>query len=447
MMDTPILDFVRRYAAGDALRMHMPGHKGKNLLGMENLDITEIDGADSLYEASGIIRKSEENASLLFGSDTVYSTEGCSQCIRAMLYLTVLYARQMGRKPRIAAARNVHKTFLSAAALLDLDVLWLYPEEDESYLSCTLNLIELEAVLSREKPVAVYLTSPDYLGNVADVAAVSRLCRQYQTLLLVDNAHGAYLRFLTPSQHPVDLGADLCCDSAHKTLPVLTGGAYLHLSADLPAMFREQAKNALMLFGSTSPSYLILQSLDAANAYLADGYSQKLAAFAAQVQSLKKRLTGYRLQGDEPLKITIQTKPYGYTGTEFAEMLKQNEIFCEFYDPDYVVLMLTPEHTAEDLKRLEQVLCAIAPRPAIICNPPRIPRCKRILSIRQAMLAPCEMVPTAECAGRVLAAASAGCPPAVPIAVCGEKLNEDAAACFSYYGIESCSVVKKDFCL
>ena len=123
-MDTPICDFVRGYGELAAVRLHMPGHKGVSFLGMEQLDITEIDGADSLYTADGIIQKSEENAGSLFGSHTFYSTEGCSQCIRAMLYLATLYARQQGKRPLIAAARNVHKTFLSAAALLDLDLLF-----------------------------------------------------------------------------------------------------------------------------------------------------------------------------------------------------------------------------------------------------------------------------------------------------------------------------------
>ena len=123
-MRTPILDFVQRYADAKALRLHMPGHKGMPLLGMEALDITEIEGADSLYEASGIIRESEENASTLFGCETFYSTEGSSHCIRAMLYLVRLHAKENGKKPLILAGRGAHKTFLSAAALLDLDVYW-----------------------------------------------------------------------------------------------------------------------------------------------------------------------------------------------------------------------------------------------------------------------------------------------------------------------------------
>ncbi len=445
IMDTPICDFVRRYAGSNALRGHMPGHKGTGLLGVEQLDITEFDGADSLYEADGIILKSQNNASALFGAKTFYSTEGCSQCIRAMLFLAVMHAKKSGRRPLIAAARNAHKTFLSAAALLDFDVLWLYPDQPDSYLCCRLDGKALDIALSQmeEKPVAVYLTSPDYLGNLAPVKALAEVCHRHGCLLLVDCAHGAYLRFLQPSQYPVDLGADLCCSSAHKTLPVLTGGAYLHISDAAPAIFAQQAVNALMLFGSTSPSYLILQSLDAANAYLSDGYGKRLEAFAAQVGRLKDAMTahGYTLQGDEPMKVTILAKPYGYTGNELAAILLRQDIVCEFHDPDYVVIMLSPENTGADLERLEQALLTIPQRSAIDRTPPSFHRCEAVMGLREAALSPCETLPLHQCVGRVLAAASVGCPPAVPIVVCGERIDEAAVERLEYYGTKVCTVV------
>lgn len=435
-MDTPICDFVRAYASGDTLRLHMPGHKG--LGDVERMDITEIDGADSLYEAGGIIAQSEANASALFGCPTFYSTEGSSQCIRAMVYLAMVSAKQQGKTPLIAVGRNAHKTFLSAVGLLDVDVVWLYGKNQESYLSCHITAADVEAL--GEEVTALYLTSPDYLGNMMDVKAISAACRKKGILLLVDNAHGAYLRFLQPSLHPMDLGADLCCDSAHKTLPVLTGGAYLHIRDENLAA---QAKNALALFGSTSPSYLILQSLDGANRYLAEGYTEKLKKLVVDLASLRAKLSDYDFCGDEPMKLTIHAKAYGYTGIRLAELLRRQGIECEFADPDYLVLMPTPKMDDASLVRLENALKAITPLAPIADTTPDCSRPERVLSVREALLSPGETIPMEESKGRILSAPSVGCPPAVPILVCGEQIDEHVIACFRYYGIETCSVVKR----
>ncbi len=448
MMITPICDFVRRYAESDSVvRAHMPGHKGRQFLGCEHMDITEVGGADSLYEAEGIIRVSERNASELFGCPTFYSTEGSSLCIRAMIYLTALYAKEQGRRLLIAAGRNAHKTFLSAAALCDADVMWLKPSKQDSYLSCAISADELETALTgtEEKPTAVYMTSPDYLGNTVDLASVSKVCRRHGVLLLVDNAHGAYLKFLRPSRHPIDLGADMCCDSAHKTLPVLTGGAYLHIAGKAPEIFSAQAKNALAMFGSTSPSYLILQSLDAANDYLSEGYDDELAEFIAAVQGTRERLTesGYVFCGDEPMKLTIRAKMYGYTGEELASRLLEADIVCEFADPDFLVLMVTPETGFDGLNQIENALAGIQRKLPMLPEPPVFHKAEQVMSIREAAFSPCETIDADRSEGRVLAAASVGCPPAVPIVVCGERIDRHAVECFGYYGISRCTVIKE----
>ena len=438
MITTPICDFLKQYAEKDILRLHMPGHKGQGKLGVEQYDITEVSGADSLYEAAGIIHQSEQNASALFGCPTWYSAEGSSLAIRAMVYLAMQHAKAQGKQPKIAAGRNAHKVFLSAVTLLDVDVAWI---AGDSYLSCKIDAEMLEKVIEAERPTAVYVTSPDYLGNITDVAALAEVAHRHDCLLLVDNAHGAYLKFLEPSMHPMDLGADLCADSAHKTLPVLTGGAYLHIAAKHPHLMR-QAKTALALFGSTSPSYLIMQSLDAANAVLDGNYRAELADFVEQYEAMKSRLTGWGIIGTEPLKLTIETKPRGYYGTEVAQLLREQGIEGEFADPDYVVFMITPEIGQAGLDRLEQALMNIPAKAPIPEAPPKFHLPRRVLPIRVAAFSTTEVIPVEESLGRILASPTVGCPPAVPVVACGERIDEAALNCFRYYGINTCTVVR-----
>lgn len=443
-MTTPICDFVRQYAKTKPIRLHMPGHKGRGPLGAERWDITEIDGADDLFAPAGVIKQSEQNAGALFGAKTLYSTAGSTLCIQAMVYLAALAASAAGAKPLILAARNAHKAFLHAAALLGVQVQWLYPEGGTAYYSGVVTPQAVQAALNaKNRPTAVYITSPDYTGNLADIAGIAAVCHKAGALLLVDNAHGAYLNFLPESPHPIALGADLCCDSAHKTLPVLTGGAYLHLNNNAPELLKLNARTALGLFGSSSPSYLILQSLDAANEYLTT-FSARLAAFLPKVQALKTALQrfGYRLVGQEPLKLTLLAGSVGYSGQQLAGVLKQNGIYPEFYDKDLLVLMLTPQNRAGELKKLQRVLCSVTKMKAVKTNFPKLSPLPAALTPRQTLFCESEILPLEQCLGRVCAAAALSCPPAVPIAVCGEVLTKEALSCLAYYGIKQCAVVK-----
>ena len=446
MMDTPICDFVRAYRDASPVRLHMPGHKGRGALGVESLDITEIRGADVLYDAGGIIRRSEENAAALFGAArTLYSTEGSSLCIRAMLHLSLLEGKRRGRGPLILAGRNAHRAFVYAAGLLDAEIRWVFPETNRSLLSCPITPDRLESVFNEmtDRPAAVYVTSPDYLGSMLDIAGLSAVCRKHDTPLLVDNAHGAYMKFLKQDRHPLALGADMCCDSAHKTLPVLTGGAYLHIAGSAPALYAEQAESAMALFASTSPSYLILESLDQCNAALAGGYREELAGLCQRVDKMKRRLreSGYELIGDEAAKITVDARRYGYTGDELHGLMRKNGVECEFSDPDFLTMMLTPSLTEEEIGKAEKTLLSVSRRPALSGTPPGMPAPLRAMSVLQALFSPGREVSVEDAEGRILADAQAACPPCVPILVCGERISREAVACFRYYGIEKCRIV------
>ena len=433
----------------DMARLHMPGHKGVSFLGCEKMDITEIRGADELYDAEGIIAESERNAESLFGfGKTIYGTEGSSQCIRTMLFLALQGAERTGERSVVLAARNAHKAFLYSCALMDLDVEWLIPEEGQksSLCTCPITAEQVEQKLSEmvQKPFAVYMTAPDYLGYSPDIRGIAEVCKQADIPLLVDNAHGAYLKFLQPSRHPIDLGAAMCCDSAHKTLPVLTGGAYLHFSSEWAEKVGHQAKKAMEIFGSTSPSYLIMQSLDRCNAYLVDGYSEKLASVIEKVDAVKNALEeqGWEVMDGDPLKLTVFTGKMGYTGEEVAEILRENGVECEFADLDAVVLMATPENSDRDFEKVVSALTSLPKKGEIqmVQMPFVLPKQK--MKIRDAVFSLWEEVDCEDAVGRICASPCVSCPPAIPIVASGEKITAEMVELFKAYGIAKMEVVK-----
>ena len=312
-------------------------------------------------------------------------------------------------------------------------------------------------------PFGVYVTSPDYLGGVQDIPALAAVCRAQGVPLLVDNAHGAYLRFLPQNCHPIAQGAAMCCDSAHKTLPVVTGGAYLHLGYDAPVQDEAAVRGALALFGSTSPSYLILQSLDACNAVLAGDYPRRLVQCCAALEGLRRSLNKAAAARQcpvplavagaqqEPMKLTLDAAALGCTGTALAEALRRAQLECEYADPRYVVLMFTPENPPQDYTRLqtalEQLLAAV---PAGLTRPENragefaalqqqaVQRC----TIRQAVLGAQVRVPVHKALGSVCAMPTVSCPPAIPVAVSGEEITPAAIALMQRYGIEEISVLR-----
>lgn len=444
-ISTPIVDFVRDFAQSNVSRLHMPAHKGKSLLGCEELDITEINGADVLYSADGIIDESENNATALFGTaHSFYSTEGSTLAIKAML---ALIKRNTQKDSYVLAARNAHKAFIYACGLLDLDVEWIYPATNEHLCDCTIEPHTLRSMLKSAKklPCAIYITSPSYLGKVQDIAGISKICKEFGIYLLVDNAHGAYLAFENPSRHPIALGADMCCDSAHKTLPTLTGGAYLHVSKNFEPYDKQETRAMLSLFASTSPSYLILQSLDLTNAYISDGYIKKLNDTIEKVNVLKTELgsIGFICEGDEALKIVITSKKSRCLCDKLADHLRSHKIEPEYAERDALVLMVSTENTDVDFERIKTAFKSFSKESVQIDDQPQICAPKRAISIREALFAPSERIETKFSAGRICATPSVSCPPAIPPIVSGEIIDEDTVKVMSYYGIDEIDVIKE----
>ena len=445
-METPIYTFLQEYAEKNPLRMHMPGHKGRapvpELEGAYTYDLTEISGADSLFEAEGIIAESERNASRLFGTvQTVYSCGGSTLCIQAMLHLM----KQEGR--RVVAARTVHRAFLNACVLLGLEVSWVYPSEEKGILSGAYTPEDFERVLEtlEGQPAGVYVTSPDYLGHMADIRGIAEVSHRYDAPLLVDNAHGAHLAFLEKSLHPMALGADLCCDSAHKMLPCLTGCAYLHTARE---EYAGRLKDAMGVFGSTSPSYLMLLSLDLCNRFLAEEARERLRYAVDAAKRLRQVFSGkliFGAEGGDPLHLSIDTAAMGCDGRQIAMQLEKLGCYAEYAGRESVVLLLSAMETEESMRRLEECLtaCDFTPDGTETGEPPAFPRPEAVMGLREAALSESEIRPAAKALGQICAGVKVPCPPAVPVVISGERIDESVLSVMEYYGINTAQVVKE----
>ncbi len=441
-MQTPIIDFVKKYADKNGVRAHMPGHKGKSLTGAEKYDITEISGADVLYNANGIIKQSQDNASELFGTyATFYSTEGSSLCIKAILHLV----SKGKRNPTVLALRNAHKTFVYGCALLGIEPIWVKNEKSGHLCECNVSADDIERELKslEKKPCAVYVTSPDYLGNVLDIESFANVCDRYGVPLVVDNAHGAYLAFVNDNIHPIKKGATMCCDSSHKTLSSLTGGAYLHIG-EKGKQYKDSAMSSLALFASTSPSYLILQSLDLVNADVEKNL-KRFNEVKERVEKIRGNLidSGFVCVGNEPFKLTLDLVQSSVLSENLAYVLEKQGIECEMLDNEYAVFMFSIYSKDSDFKSVLNTILSVEKTERKQVLPFVFNQPERVMSVTEAIMSDSEKISVAISLGRVCAMPTVSCPPAIPIVVSGERISAQSIALFNRYGIDEIEVVKE----
>ncbi|MCQ4897301.1 aminotransferase class I/II-fold pyridoxal phosphate-dependent enzyme [Anaerotruncus sp. DFI.9.16] len=447
-MKTPLHDAVRDYIEKDMSRFHMPGHKGAGTDEFAALlpwDITEVEGADSLYHAEGPLLALEEQFARLYGTRrTLLCAGGATLCIQTMLALAC------GTGAAVVMGRNLHRAAINAAALLDLTPVWVYPERDAGeWFTGRYSPAAVAAALD-EAPAAkaVYLTSPDYFGVLSDLSGIAEVCRAHGVPLLVDNAHGAHLKFLPErygKPHPADCGAALCCDSLHKTMPAMTGGALLHICDE---RYAPDAKRLMSMFGSTSPSYPILLSCERAAAYAgegaAEGFERVSRAFdRARLLALQKGFAPPQGAAD-PAKLSLGFAARGMNAAGFGAWLRGFSIEPEYIGGAAGVLMATGFNRAEDFTRLETALGALPPSGASApAPPPPLPRLEQALSVREAAFSTQERVSVENAAGRVAAGEVSPCPPGIPIVMPGERIDGAAVETLRGYGVTEVSVVSR----
>lgn len=444
-MGTPLFDAVMRHNRRRRAPFHVPGHKGaaqclRGLADAQSLDLTELPDLGSLFDAQGPTAEAERLAASLFSVPaSLMSAGGCTLCIQAMLRL----AAPCGGK--MVCGRVIHRSAVNAMALLDIEPVWVMP--DASAGPDFTGRIEAGAVTRalEEHPgaKAVYVTTPDYFGVISDIAAISAAAARFGVPVIVDNAHGAHLPFLRRGLGPLERGAAMSADSAHKTLPVLTGGAWLNIADE---RYAAGAKQAMALFGSTSPSYPVMLSLDLCREWLRVQGEDEFKRLEQSVAAVKQAAADAGLvqpAGEcDPVRLAF-AHAAGPRGESAGEYLRACGIEPEFAQGAWTILIPSPMNTSKHFSRLlgavsrmrsaggqKQALSA-APRPVCVMTP------------REALLSPAETVAAEDARGRICAEALCRCPPAVPLAMPGELMTAETVFAARQAGCPHVKVVKQ----
>ncbi len=414
----------------------MPGHKGilpPPLSGVAPFDMTEVPDTGCLYDGEGAPVETEKAFAELYNSGaTLLSAGGSTLCIQTMLSLFC------PMNSRVLMSRNAHHSAVNTAAMLDLEPVWLTADEPAGVL--TYGRITPERVrtaLSENDDVsAVYITCPDYFGTLCDIKSISAVCREFGKPLLVDNAHGAHLKFFG-GLHPMECGADACSDSLHKTLPALTGGALLHLK---DGSLKEEARRRMKLFGSTSPSYPIMLSCD----MLIPRWEKLKAEYrdlAKNIAELRKFAAEKGVSAcDDKLRDPIRLSLlFGENERDNIEnLLCSLGIEAEYISARHIVLLISPEN---DLSFAKRLIDALPPLDEALFLPEfALP--KRFCSVRKAELSPAEQIPVVKAVGRICAAPAAPCPPGAAVVMPGEVIDDFAVNLLLQSGLENVFVMK-----
>lgn len=430
-MAAPLYDSLVSLAKSNPLRMHMPGHKGigEGLFSdITSIDFTEIEPTGNLYTGKGTISDAEDLcAQYAAAKSALFFTCGSTQGVYTML------AEAVGMGSELILERGCHKSVYNAMALLDITPHYIYaPPIPGTSLAGAVTPEQVEDALCRYPAAkAVFLTSPTYYGVVTDLAPIADLCHRFHTYLLVDQAHGAHFPSVGLPSAP-EQGADLSVVSTHKTWTAMGSSSVLYVGSD--AFDRLHLKKTSSLFGTTSPSYPILASIDYARARLEGSDGDAYRHCADLTAAFRERINGNSpfhalIPSDnltlDPCRLTIDTR--GLSGHQADELLQRQNIYVEMSDEHYIVLILTCRDDEASFARLWNGIVSLMPhcnhqtKSEILDLPPKPEiRC----SIRAARFGRQETIPLKSAAGRIAADIIAPYPPGIPILAPGEEISQ-----------------------
>lgn len=430
---TPLYDAIRAYAGQNPARFHMPGHKGNflpvpELQSIAPLDVTEVEPTGDLFSGGEPFDQAQALWAAHFGmEDCLFLTGGSTLGLHAAL---TLFCRP---GDQVLIDRGCHRAVYNALALLDLEPVYLpRPWRAGEGIAGPISPQDVENRLDSHPNIkTICITSPTYSGVLSDVAKLSHLIHARGGKLIVDGAHGAHLPFLGVDAFS---GCDALICSAHKTLPALGQSALLFTNGVDPRRVRQMTS----VFGSSSPSYPMMISLDCARDYLEGEGAEEYRRVARRTAALRAAFPSLQ-EGElrlDPTRLTL-TSP---DGSALARALEGENIWPEMADSGHVVLILTAQDREADLHRLEAALERhrdLLGAPPILPPPPLPqPAC----SLREALFAPVERLPLENCLGRVAAGQLAPYPPGVPVVAPGEVISEKELAYLKEIGYNNLDV-------
>lgn len=439
------------YSQMDAYPFHMPGHKRQSMGNWtaEEIDITEITGFDNLHHAEGILREAQDRAAETFGADeTFFLVNGSTAGLLAAVCGTVK------KGGRLLMARNCHKAVYHAVYLMELKTTYLYPKQTAFGIQGSIPPEQVKTMLEQYPDTeAVLLTSPTYDGVLSDIASIAEIVHAKGIPLIVDEAHGAHFSFSKGfPQKALALGADLCIESAHKTLPAYTQSALLHYRKN-PWVDLERVKRYLGIYQSSSPSYILMAGLDRCTRILREQGTELFAVFEERLHDfyekckILQRITVLSSDGKigetgendlgiwarDPSKILICAEGAGLHGQELAELLREKyHLEMEMASGHYVTALTTLMDTQEGFDRLFAALQEIDQRDRsesasneVFTTDDIYCRAEKALEIAEAMDAPKQTVPLMGSAGSVSGEFVYLYPPGIPILAPGERVTEE----------------------